>query len=337
MDRNDWPATWKYHDRDRVRLLELLAEYGIGVNSSESVVFITGDHGDSHPYMDWRGEYGHGQPESSWWQQKVSVPLWMCLPNPLPASRSESGEATRSSQRDRSRVTEAYASAVRGVSEWYREPLQRLELQPRGANDAPLPFPTGHVDVMPTVLAVLGTEPQLPSAMFSSGYALTVGVSHERHRQLVLQRGVADDSAWSPLPRDVAPMPRSAFVMFNPRHFPERDKIAGVASADTKLWFRVKSYDASGHVISVVPERLSDGSDDVNWCNGTAHLRSVFSTRCDGRVLALQGDSGGVVQPGSVTDAGRDLGDNCTVHVDQACDGVLHIINDFWRFLNPRG
>ena len=147
VDRSDWPATWKYHDRDRVRLLELLAEYGIGVNSSESVVFITGDHGDSHPYMDWRGEYGHGQPESSWWQQKVSVPLWMCLPNPLPASRSESGEATRSSQRDRSRVTAAYASAVRGVSEWYREPLQRLELQPRGANDAPLPVPVSSLGV----------------------------------------------------------------------------------------------------------------------------------------------------------------------------------------------
>jgi hypothetical protein len=35
VDRNDWPATWRFHDRDRVRLLNLLSEFGIGVDDSE--------------------------------------------------------------------------------------------------------------------------------------------------------------------------------------------------------------------------------------------------------------------------------------------------------------
>jgi hypothetical protein len=316
----------------------------------QSVVFITGDHGDSNPIMDGRGEYGHGQPESSWWQQKVSVPLWMCLPGDGGAAKSakpatpatiakisQPGVSSFPSEgsQDRGGVAAPYAGVTRdttGVQ--YRPPLQRLELAGgRGEGvPQPLPLPTAHVDIMPTMLAVLGAS-SVPHWLYSHGFPLVASPSPV-NGQLVLvrhggaRRNPAHSASTKSSSNDDGRERALGVVVFNPRHFPERDKVAGVVTASHKLWFRVSSYDVTTRAMAFRPERLSDLSDDHTPCGTLSSLRSVYQQRCEPRLIGVQR------RVGDRTLLSTPVGD-CAVAVDDTCDALLVFVDEFWRFFRP--
>ncbi len=62
-------------DEDRHRALEMLR--AAGMVDGQSIVFFISDHGNMEGE---HGEKGHGQRESSWWNEKVLLPSFVCLP-----------------------------------------------------------------------------------------------------------------------------------------------------------------------------------------------------------------------------------------------------------------
>lgn len=61
-------------DEDRVWLLNELKQAGL---LEDSILFITGDHGSMEGE---HGEYGHWQYESTWWDEKIRLPMYVCQP-----------------------------------------------------------------------------------------------------------------------------------------------------------------------------------------------------------------------------------------------------------------
>jgi membrane-anchored protein YejM (alkaline phosphatase superfamily) len=62
-------------DEDRHRALEMLR--AAGMVDGKSIVFFISDHGNMEGE---HGEKGHGQRESSWWNEKALLPSFICLP-----------------------------------------------------------------------------------------------------------------------------------------------------------------------------------------------------------------------------------------------------------------
>jgi len=62
-------------DEDRHRVLEMLRK--ADMIDGKSIVFFVADHGNMEGE---HGEKGHGQRESSWWNEKALVPSFVCLP-----------------------------------------------------------------------------------------------------------------------------------------------------------------------------------------------------------------------------------------------------------------
>eukprot|EP01087_Luapelamoeba_hula_P007500 TRINITY_DN1841_c0_g2_i1.p1 TRINITY_DN1841_c0_g2~~TRINITY_DN1841_c0_g2_i1.p1 ORF type:complete len:995 (+),score=123.56 TRINITY_DN1841_c0_g2_i1:220-3204(+) len=71
----------RYKDRDRIRALQMLNSSGL---LEDSLVFLVGDHGDM---VGETGEFGHGQKEGSWWNQKARTPLYACMPSQAEAMK----------------------------------------------------------------------------------------------------------------------------------------------------------------------------------------------------------------------------------------------------------
>ncbi len=295
VNRSNRTRVWRdLHDRDRMAVLGLLEKYNVVDNS---VVVVTSDHGDMKG-SDGRNEVGHGQPESSWWQPKVAVPLWMCMPSeagPNGSGKRSTGDA----------VTASYV-AQRDVSVPYAPPVQPVDLL--GHKDS-LPPATSHMDVLPTVLTALGLDPPVDPWVFSSGRVLDL-------------RGVGVNG--QPV---LAPTTPRDYVLFSPRFFPQRDKIIGLATRGTKLWFRVKAYDVATREAAILPERLSDLSDNVLYCATPSVLRAAFSSQ-------LVHGSTVCKAPEGVEGLGAD---SCERRVAELCPGVVSFLGDLWRFLDPVG
>jgi len=51
----------------------------------KSIIFFTSDHGNMEGE---HGERGHGQRESSWWNEKILVPFFICMPGEVRLSLS---------------------------------------------------------------------------------------------------------------------------------------------------------------------------------------------------------------------------------------------------------
>ncbi len=297
VNRNNRTLVWRdLHDRDRMAIFRMLDEFGM---LDSSLLFLTADHGDMKAY-DNRGEVGHGQPESSWWQPKVSVPLWMCLPTTAgPTGEGAAGGVVAPEYDVRRKVGPGYTAA-------YQPPdLAALK-------DA-LPTATAHVDVLPTALSVLGLDPPVDPALFSSGRVLRVTEGVARDGHAVLQPAT---------PRE--------YVLFSPRFFPQRDKIIGIATRGVKLWFRVHR-DEGSTAVSILPERLMDIADLVSYCASPAELRAAFGSQLPAGSKAcvpppppaLKGSAG----PGP---------DSCVVRVAVVCPSVVAFLHrDMWRFLSP--
>ncbi|KAL6069729.1 Sulfatase domain-containing protein [Balamuthia mandrillaris] len=117
-------------DKDRVKFLQMLEDYGV---LDDAVLIITGDHGDMHGE---HGEVGHGQPESSWWNEKILVPLHVCHFNPK----------------------SSVATSQQLLFD-HRRPPPTLSM-------------TSHIDIFPTIFDILGLGEKLPPDTYSDGKSL---------------------------------------------------------------------------------------------------------------------------------------------------------------------
>lgn len=61
-------------DADRHKVIEMLREANL---LDDSIILITADHGNMEGE---HGEKGHGQRESSWWNEKILSPSFICMP-----------------------------------------------------------------------------------------------------------------------------------------------------------------------------------------------------------------------------------------------------------------
>lgn len=294
VNRRDRSVVWReLHDRDRMALFGLLEKYGV---ADSSLMFMTADHGDMKS-TDGRNEVGHGQPESSWWQPKVSVPLWMCLP-------SKTGPDASGTRSSKDVVTAAYRDLSRKQGVPYGFAYQPNDLV---TSKDSLPVATSHLDVLPTALTVLGMDPPLDPLAFSNGRVLDVS-------------GVGRDG--QPV---LAPTAPRDYVLFSPRFFPQRDKVIGLATRGTKLWFRVRRYDVETREAVVLPERLSDIADDLLYCATPSVLRTAFSSQLVEGARACQAPTG----------AEASDRDSCVSRVAEVCPAVVAFLEDFWRYLLP--